>query len=143
MFGLLRSRVVSSVGLVLILAGLSGCESSSDLAQTAKVQGMISYQGKPVTTGTVMFIPVAGGPPATGQIQPDGSYVMKTYFSADGAVLGEHKVTITALDMGTGLPEDEATEPKPLIPEKYSRDATSGLTATVESDENQIDFPLE
>ncbi|MCG6155034.1 hypothetical protein [Rubinisphaera margarita] len=134
---------MSSVSLAVILTGLVGCESSSDLAQTARVQGTVSYQGKPVTTGTVMFIPVGGGPPATGQIQPDGSYVMKTYFSADGAVLGEHKVTITALDMGTGLPEDEATEPKALIPEKYSRDATSGLTATVGDDENEIDFPLE
>ncbi|WP_166827117.1 hypothetical protein [Thalassoroseus pseudoceratinae] len=111
--------------------------------ETSTVSGTITYDGKPVTTGTVMFTPVGGGPPATGQIQQDGTYNLKTYEEGDGAVLGEHKVTIVALDMGSGLPEEAASEPRALIPDKYGRDTTSGLTATVTDGENTIDFPLE
>ena len=125
-----------------LVLGVAGCGSSSDQMATSSVKGTVTYDGKPVSTGTVMFTPTGGGPPATGQIQPDGTYELKTYEEGDGAVLGEHKVTIIALDMGSGLPEDTAAEPKALIPDKYGRDTTSGLTATVTDGENTIDFPL-
>lgn len=131
------------IAVAVLVVAVAGCGSSDDQMETSSVTGTVTYDGKPVATGTVMFTPVGGGPPATGQIQEDGTYQLRTYEEGDGAVFGEHKVTITALDMGSGLPEDMATEPKPLVPEKYGRDTTSGLTATVASGENTIDFPLE
>ncbi len=129
--------------VAVLVVAVAGCGGSDDKMETSSVTGTVTYEGKPVTTGTVMFTPVGGGPPATGQIQEDGTYELRTYEDGDGAVIGEHKVTITALDMGSGLPEDMAAEPKPLVPEKYGRDKTSGLTATIASGENTVDFPLE
>lgn len=67
---------------------------------------------------------------------------MKTYDDGDGAAIGSHSVTITALDEGSGLPEEAASEPKLLIPRKFGNAKTSGLTATVNSGDNTVDFAL-
>jgi hypothetical protein len=92
--------------LNLLLLGAMGCGGSGDQAKTASVTGMVLYKGEPVPMGTVMFTPVAGGPPATGEIQSDGSFVMQTYVAGDGAVIGEHSVIVTAIQPASGLPED-------------------------------------
>lgn len=134
----------SRTGIALLMfCGVSvGCGSNSDQVETAPVSGAIIYKNNAVTTGTIMFTPKGGGPPSTGEIQSDGSFRMKTYTEGDGSPLGEHSVTITALDAGSGLPEDAASEPRYLVPPKYGRDKTSGLTAVVEAGYNQIDFRL-
>jgi len=135
-------RFCTTIIALLGVMAFSGCGSSSDKKETAPVSGVVTYEGRPVVTGTIMFTPLEGGRPATGELQVDGSYVLQTYGEADGAILGEHKVTITSLNLGGGLPEDAVSEPIPLIPEKYFNDTTSGLTATVREGENSISFDL-
>jgi hypothetical protein len=56
------------------------------------------YPTAPVS-GTVMFAPVAkdglnSGRPAFAEIQADGRYTLRTYSDGDGAVVGEHWVSI-------------------------------------------------
>ena len=119
-----------------------GCGSDDGRVETAPVTGKVTYNGDVVTTGTVMFTPTAGGPSATGEIEADGTFEMKTYDDGDGAAIGSHSVTITALDEGSGLPEEAASEPKLLIPRKFGNAKTSGLTATVNSGDNTVDFAL-
>lgn len=121
-----------------------------------KVHGTITYNGKPVPRGTVTFTPVAGakgnpsGMPAIGQIQSDGSYELTTFDTGDGAVLGQHSVTITSQ---TEAPEPMKTMPPPdeaikyvkanrLLPEKYSDPKETPLKYTVDAGENTIDIPL-
>jgi hypothetical protein len=134
------SRYYLGFAALLGLALAAGC-ASGDLP-TAVVTGKVTYDGKPVPNGTVLFVPAAG-PPATGEIQPDGSYRMTTYANGDGAVLGKHQVCITALQDITGRGAEERTPlPPPIIPEKYMHRATSGLTADVQPGENTIDFAL-
>ena len=126
---------------ILLVIAIVGCSSSGD-RPTAPVKGTVSYKGKTLTAGTVMFVPDSG-PAATGEIQPDGSYELSTYGTNDGAVLGSHKVTITALeDMGGALPEQPKALPAPVIPAKYLSQETSGLRVEVKADGNVIDFPL-
>jgi hypothetical protein len=120
---------------------LAGCSRGD--RPVARVSGVVTYNGKPLTTGTVMFVPIESGPPAYGKIEPDGRYKLSTYSSGDGAVIGKHAVMITALEQLT--PEEAANplrSPKLLIPMKYNDTKTSGLTAEVTSDDNMIDFPL-
>jgi hypothetical protein len=133
--------------LLVALAGLGpclvlGCSKKTGMP-TAPVVGKVTYRGKPVPTGTVMFTPDEG-PAATGNIAPDGTYRLTTYREGDGAVIGRHKVTITALqDMGNLLPEQRSPTPPPLVPVKYLSAETSGLTAEVKPDvTNTIDFHL-
>jgi hypothetical protein len=127
---------------ICIAAGCSGGNQG-----LAAVKGRITYKGKPVPNGTVNFLPEdANKPSATGEIQPDGSYSLKTVVSnrpSDGAVVGKHKVVIVAMqDMASRLPEDRIPLPPPIVPIKYTSPATSTLTAEVEDNENVIDFDL-
>lgn len=130
-------------GAAIALLCIVGCGPAEKRVATAPVKGKVVYKGAPVTTGTVMFIPSGGGPPATGEIQPDGSYSLKTYDPEDGAVVGKHAVTISAIELATGSPEDPASDPKLLVPTKYSSSKMSGLTAEVSDGENAVDFELE
>ena len=136
-------RFMKSLALVLVIAAMaSGCSRKGDL-ETAPVSGKVTYRGKAVPTGTVMFVPNAG-PAATGEIGTDGSYKLTTYSAGDGAVLGTHKVTITALQgMGDALPEQRNATPPPLVPVKYLSGETSGLTADVKrGSKNEVNFEL-
>ncbi|HVJ86262.1 MAG TPA: hypothetical protein VM452_11500 [Caulifigura sp.] len=128
-------RVLS---LVVGLCLVAGCGDGRP--QTAPVSGKVIYNGEPLKTGTVMFLSNTPNMPyATGEIGPDGVYKMKTFEDGDGAVLGSHRVSISAVE----VPNPAVPEARSLLPSKYSTDATSGLTAEVKEGENVIDFTLE
>jgi hypothetical protein len=132
-------RGLLMVGLIVCFA--IGCGRKGGL-ETAPVTGKVTYKGKPLPNGTVMFVP-AEGPAATGEIAADGTYHLSTYGSDDGAVLGQHKIAITALaDMSNLLPEQRNPLPPSLIPDKYMSQDTSGLTAEVKRGENKVDLEL-
>jgi hypothetical protein len=125
----------------LLLAGLIGC--AGDSARTAPVRGTVSYKGKLLTHGTVLFVPDKSGPSATGEIQKDGTYVLKTHPDRSGAVLGPHTIAINASeDTSARLPEDRNPLPSSILPEKYSNNTKSGLKKTVEDKDNVFDFHL-
>lgn len=135
-----RRVALRAVGLGLFAAA-AGCSDAH--AKTAPVRGKIIYKGEPVPNGTVNFIPEAGGPSATGEIQKDGTFTLTTYSRGDGAVLGKHKVVIVAMQDGADiLPEARTPTPPPIVPVKYTSPATSTLSATVEDKDNQVEFDL-
>jgi hypothetical protein len=128
------------LGLVSMML-LSGCSSGG--FPTAPVRGTITYQGKPLTTGTILFRPEGDLPSATGEIKPDGSYVLTTYTDDDGAVLGKHDILITAIEDQTDkLPEARNPAPGLIIPVRYTNFATSGLSREVKEGQNTFDFEL-
>jgi hypothetical protein len=134
-----RSFFTRSFALVaLTLAGCSGQES------LATVDGIVRLDGRPLTTGTVRFVPPAGRV-ATGEIQSDGSFRLGTYGQSDGALLGMHKVAIIAYQTGgDGRPayESGAQANKPLVPQRYMAPGTSGLTFEVKPGKNQANLEL-
>jgi hypothetical protein len=139
--------------LVLVTAGCG-----SKYPPTAPVNGKITIDGKPVTTGRISFHPVNGERPALANIQPDGSYSLTTFEDGDGALLGRHKVSIksTRIENAPSTPKDLKEEAefnakglfsgKPhlvfLVDKKYYDDRTTDLEAEVKPGDNQIDFKL-
>ncbi len=89
--------VASLLSAGLLVSTVSGCGSSaaSTGAPTAPVRGKVTYKGQPVTKGRIIFEPDGKGKEATGEIQPDGTFVLTTYKKDDGAVLGNHRVSIS------------------------------------------------
>ena len=70
--------------LVAVLCLLAaGCGGPSR-PETVPVSGRVTYQGKPVPMGQIMFYPDQGRP-ATGAIDADGNYRLTTFTTADGA----------------------------------------------------------
>ncbi len=121
--------------VLMVFTLLIGCGDSSP--PVYKVTGTVTFNDAPLPTGTVLFVPKAGGPTAQGEIGPDGKYTLTTFRSGDGAVPGMHSVMVTAMkDNG---PTAGHT---PLVPEKFSSEQ-SGLTGEVqEKDVNVVDLKL-
>ena len=135
-------RIATLWLLPAALALLAGCDSGGR-QKTAVVNGKVTYRSKPVAGGTVTFIPDAGGPPASGELNADGTFTLTTYKSGDGAVVGKHKVFIVAMEDMTGkLPEQRNPTPPPTVPMKYTSLATTPLTADVAETENTVEFVL-
>jgi hypothetical protein len=92
--------LIAAAGLLLVAS--VGCEKPP--FDVAPVHGKVTVDGKPLAQGRLMFTPVSkqgeleAGKPAYGRIQPDGSYVLYTYGDDDGAVVGEHGVTVINTD---------------------------------------------
>lgn len=135
------------VGLC-VLMGLVGC--GSDSPHVVPVKGKISYQGKPLTSGTVMLVPESSGYGATGQIQPDGTFTLTSFKQNDGAAPGKYKVTVEVFPEATpgapasGLPGMEfGPDQKPPIPIEYSNVATTKLQALINDGPTELDFTLE
>lgn len=137
----MTTNSLRGLGLCLLAATLaaSGCDGG---IKTYPVRGKVTYNGKAVPNGTVTFIS-ATGPSATGEIQKDGSYSLKTTGAGNGAPAGSYTVIVVAMeDMGDRLPEERKPLPPPLVPNKYTSAATTDLKAEVEAKDNVIDFDL-
>jgi len=141
---------------VLALCSLTlGCSGSAGRPPLARVSGTVTHNGKPVTSGSVVFTPVgdsqgAGARIATGQIESDGSYTLTTYDTGDGAVLGQHIVTVESHGTGEDIkklnvkPDGKIAYklPKTTIPDKYNKPDRTPLKHTVEAGSNKIDIDL-
>jgi len=142
---MLRPFLSGSVALLVLLA-LPGCAKKNEF-ETAEVTGAVLYNGEPLKIGSLLFVPVGGGPTAQANITESGTYSMGTYELADGAILGKHKVMITALTSpgGSGLPEDAIngnSAAVSVIPEKFGNLERSGLEVEVAPGGNTITFDL-
>lgn len=132
-------------GLAMLVVVAAGCGGGVDLPNRAKVSGRVTLDGQPVTRGTVVFTPDntrgTTGPPAYGQIGPDGKYELTTDRSGrggDGAVVGFHKVAVQARE--DVMPGEIA---RLLVPTRYEDPDRSGLTGEVKAGQpNEINLEL-
>lgn len=135
----------------------------------ATVSGTVTLDGEPVANAEVYFEPqpvddnINVGPSSIGTTDSQGKFTLTTRFKEEGAVVGPHKVFIqyagfdpeaedaakAAMQEAKQDKEDEggaksdlsAAKKQKKIPLKYS-DEGDGMDATVESGDNNFDFPL-
>ena len=121
---------------ILPLVLLVGCGG-----KPASVSGVVTVDGKPLETGMVTFAPSGGGMRASGIIQSDGSYQVKTNRDA-GLDIGEYDVAVVSrevVDTGPGSPPMPG---KYYAPNRYGRMRTSGLHYSVAKGSNEINIEL-
>ena len=134
---------VAFLGLLALFGGtLLGCGGGLELAPAS---GKVTLDGQPLADAAVNFVPVDGGPVASGVTDDQGRFSLATVNKA-GAVPGQHHVTITK-QIVTGITEDGTIEPGEIqtewiVPERYSKPDTSGLTATVGGQQKEHTFDL-
>lgn len=110
----------------LIVAG--GCKRNP---RVVPVNGKVLYNGKPLPYGAVMFQPDKGQP-AVGDLTADGSFTLSSYGPNDGAVPGKHSVSVSCYEgHRPGKAGGGDSLGRLLIPLKYTRFGSSGLTAEV------------
>ncbi|MDR1384981.1 MAG: hypothetical protein LBJ67_14195 [Planctomycetaceae bacterium] len=135
---------------------VSGC---SDKPVLGKIEGTVTYDGKPLEKGTIIFA-VPGTREATGVIENGKIINVATFNDGDGVPIGEASVAIIALKEVKSLPapktstlESETSPGQSIatagmsgqefsIPVKYVNPETSGLKATIQKGVNQIQFDL-
>lgn len=158
-----------SLATTLALAGLLGILGCSDdgLDKRYPVSGTVTYNGKPLESGSINFVPEAvGGRGAVGEIK-NGAYTLTTQTPGDGAFPGKYSVTVVALAIDTSQAEaetkklaakskveydgpmlDQAALGKALknaksnVPAKYGQIDTSGFKAEVKTESNKFNFEL-
>lgn len=121
---------------LLILIG-SGCGGKKEWPK-APVSGLVTFQGKPLDHGRIVFVHEQGHGGA-GEIGPDGRYSLS-------GIIGQNRVTIECDDPNrtTTVPgRPNMSIPASLIPERYSDHMQSGLCVDVHAGDNTADFDLQ
>lgn len=122
------------------LIGLStcllGCGSHEKPRDYGKVKGTVTYQGKPLDHGRVIFQHIEG-PASDARINPDGTYELN-------AAVGETRVAVDCRgpDIQLGGMRKELIPGTSLIPEKFASNDTSGLKYTIIPGEDTFDIKL-
>ncbi len=145
------------------LAAIAGCDHGPVTPPTAPVHGRVTFQGKPVEGAQVAFYcQKPGARPAVGKTDVDGVYRLSTFTTNDGAMIGQHGVTISKFvfdsNNGGSIQGASGSAPKFLpppgeqnslrantqsaLPWKYSDVRQSGLTADVVPDGSEVNFDL-
>jgi hypothetical protein len=138
--------VAARFWILLFVLFLTGCDSRPD--SLLPVRGKVSYKGAAVEGGIIVFTPDASrgchGAMALAEIQPDGSYSLRTE-KGSGAGAGWYRVTVAAVGADTlALPGHRYGVPPSLVPEKYRDPELSRLVCEVKPDRaNEIDFNLD
>lgn len=130
--------------LIALAAIAGGCKRNP---RVVPVSGIVYYNDKPLPYGTIMFQPDKGQP-AAGEIQPDGTFKLSSYGPDDGAVPGQHSVSVSCYEgqrpsAANSGQQGDGSLGKLMIPLRYTRLASSGLTAEVKNEPGQtVEFRL-
>jgi hypothetical protein len=139
------SLLSRSLALAFCCATGIGCSNDSPY-ELAEVTGKVTIDGQPFAEGKVMFAPVAkpgeinAGRSALARLKPDGTFKLGTYEPEDGAVVGDHWVTVIRIAPGPNSSTDEQT-PMPAVPHEFKR-VVMPRKVTVVSGQNTIDVSL-
>lgn len=139
----------------LVVSTAVGCGSGGKQLDVVPVSGKITYKGQPVDKAIVTFTTEASPRTAVGTTDAQGDFKLTTINTNDGAVAGEHLITIAKMPdpsasgsvQQINSPEDYVkimekqgprnTQPPgkaandKSIPAKYSNPTQSGLKRTV------------
>lgn len=148
--GFIQLGGVYVLGIVLTI----GCGQGASMAP---VSGVVKLDGEPLADAGVTFTPVSGGRPAWATTDQQGQYTLTTFVNADGALVGEHVITVAkagpaapiqeVADQGlasiAGIQAEMKKPKRALVPAKYGGLKTTDLRYVVETvDRNVADFDL-
>jgi len=114
-----------AVSLVILAISLFVAYGPDDRPYRVPVSGIVRIDGKPLTSGTILFIPEDGAHASIGAISDMGRFTLTCFDGNDGAVPGSHRMEIAP----SQAPEEG--DPPWTVPQKYTNCETSGLTAVI------------
>ena len=124
----------------IILPASWGCYQASDLPELGNVTGVVTLDGEPLPGASVEFVPENRNP-SIGLTDEQGRYTLTFHASADGALIGEHKVRISTFQ--SAFQDNEGTR-HPAVPERVPAryNKRTELVAEVKPGEQTLDFAL-
>jgi hypothetical protein len=109
---------------VLALCLLAVHGSSDGRPDRVSVSGQVLFDGRPLTRGTILFVP-PGARPSAAAVGTDGRFRLTCYAGQDGAVPGVHR-----LALAPGGVAGQEDDPWP-VPARYADYQTSGLSVEI------------
>jgi hypothetical protein len=131
-----------SIALLLAVVLSIGCSREE---QGGIVTGKVSYKGKPLDVGTIVFHPATGG----GQlchslIQKDGTFKLQNQVKSEMIPPGSYVAVVFADNTSiAAMKEDPLYPVQPTVPFKFSSPTTSPLKYDVVIGENNFDVNLD
>jgi hypothetical protein len=136
------TRASCFLGVALLCAFTVGCGPSEE--PLVPVEGKITFEGKPLTKGSVGFHPDVARNNLSKNIPhgviSDGRYKMMTQ-PRDGAPVGWYKVTVNVTEPSD--PKNPYSLPRSLIPERFSKVTETELAVEVRTDAPAGAYDLE
>jgi hypothetical protein len=121
---------------ILASVSLAGCSRhfedkwSKSRPPVFKTTGTVTWNGAPAAGAVVTLHSESHNLAASGKTDDAGKFTLTTWRYGDGAVSGNHKVTISTWIV-TGYDGEGTPIETPVMPAKYENPDTSGLTAEV------------
>jgi hypothetical protein len=135
------SLAVTAAALLLICFYFPGNLFGRDRPRVYPARGQIFFDDKPLVDANVVLAPVWTDEPDFPRPHaiagPEGAFALSTFGKDDGAPAGEFRVLVTWFKKTEQVLTEGSPLPKNLLPARYGRFATSGLTVHVNSGENQ------
>ena len=154
-------KMILIVSMIACCICGSGCGEKGDIVGLVDVAGKITYNGAPVEGASVAFSPASPSNEtrsAAGRTEVDGSFYLITHTSR-GILPGSYKVTVSKkteppkpmsseeidayVQQNGKQPLVEKIEIKDLLPEKYGKTETSGLSYEITKGMKSIEITLE
>ena len=123
--------------IALLFEMFVGCGQS----ETVPVTGTVTLNGQPATEAEVIFTP-SKGRVASGATDAAGRFTLSTNKSGDGAVPGDHKVTVVEYYPPGKPPPMTSGGPPSRFPSKYTEASQTPFEAKVERGKPN-DFPFD
>jgi hypothetical protein len=117
---------------------LTGC-GNGNLPEMGTVSGIVTLDGKPVKDAVVRFQP-SNGRGSRAKTDADGVYELGYVGSGEGALIGDHHVTITTQWMDEDRKTHKIVSHPETLPARYN--SKSDLNRTVVAGHNEINFEL-
>jgi hypothetical protein len=134
----LAERTLGGPAWLVVLVLVGGCARGP-----GSVSGTVTYQGKPLETGTITFYDTAHNAP-TAEINKDGTYSIPKVAAGKAkiAVVMPMPIAFKSGDLpGAGKPAEPLKVP--TLPAKYADPEKSGLTFEVNTGSNTHDVKLD
>jgi len=117
----MRPHLLLGLSICLLACGCGG-------EKLAPVSGQVTLNNQPLPNATVTFQPIPkegsieAGPESVGQTDNQGRFTLEMpKTNSKGAVVGKHKVMISALQGPPPDPKDDNPKPrKELVPARYN-----------------------
>jgi hypothetical protein len=105
-----------------------------------KIQGSITLDDKPLGGGMVMFLPEDDekGRPASGAIDPDGTFELGTASPGDGIVPGKYRIVVTP----PSTPGIKAPANRKAVPARYSDPEKTPLRSTIKTADQKVQLDM-
>jgi len=145
--GLRRAIVVASLAcFVAFTAG--GCSRQHEDKWSKRrpavfpTTGSVTWNGEPAAGALVTLHSLSHNVAASGRTDGKGGFALMTWRQGDGAVAGDHRVTIETIVIAGYDAEGGVIEVN-AMPPTYEKPENSGLTATVsDKGKNQLSFAV-